>query len=68
MEFLNGSFRFVSKNLSHCQVPLKIAKKYNFLVLLVANTRESPKTQVFVWFSVHIFPFYKMLFMNILDF
>jgi hypothetical protein len=29
---------------------------------------ESSQTQVFVWFSTLIFPFYKMIFMNRLDF
>ncbi len=39
-----------------------------FLVEISGHKLDSSQTQVFVWFSTHIFPFYKMLFMNRLEF
>ncbi len=39
-----------------------------FLVKVSGHKLESSQTQIFVWFSALIFPFYKMLFMNRLKF
>ncbi len=39
-----------------------------FLVEVSGHKLESSQTRVFVWFSNLIFPFFKMLFMNILEF
>ncbi len=35
-----------------------------FLVMVSGHKLDSSQTEVFVWFSTLIFPFYKMLFMN----
>ncbi len=40
----------------------------SWTAFLVEVSNESPQTRVFVWFSSHIFPFYKMLFMHRLKF
>jgi hypothetical protein len=39
-----------------------------FLVEVSEHKLKSSRTRVFVWFSTLIFPFYKMLFMNKLEF
>ncbi len=39
-----------------------------FLVEVSRHKLESSQAQVFVWFSTPIFPFYKVLFMNRLEF
>ncbi len=39
-----------------------------FLVEVSGHKLETSQTQVFVWFTTLFFPFYKMLFMNRLEF
>ncbi len=39
-----------------------------YLVAVSGHKLESTQTWVYIWFSTLIFPFYKMLFMNRLEF